>query len=116
MRQRFKGLLLIVILSFYATLYIATSPVAPCDADCEKVGKVDMDLTRRSYVYMVYRCGSFNSDTLCVMVKDTTGINWDLLADTTCQVAKKYELFDQTVMVYNTGVSPIDTLAWLKCR
>jgi hypothetical protein len=116
MRQRFKGLLLVIILSFYAALYVATSPSIPCDADCEKVGKVNMELTNRSYVYMVYRCGmTLTSDTLCVIVQDTTGINWNLLADTTCMIAKKYELNNQTVLIYNSGVFPVDTLATVKC-
>jgi hypothetical protein len=112
-------LLLACILGLYAFLYVATSYQAPCDGDCAVVEEVAIKLrkNRETYVYGAYRCG-FNrgTDTLCVYVKDTSGINWSLIADSTCFFANQVGLAQQKIFVLKSvpGLG-IDTLARKNC-
>lgn len=113
-----KLLLLPLLLFSFAFLFMATSKVLPCEGDCATVQDVYMALRngRESYVNYVYRCG-YNqvSDTLCIFVKDTTGINWNSLADTACMEASRRGLTRQKIFVIKDLSSPIDTLARIIC-
>lgn len=117
MRKR-KLLLLPIILTVYSLLFIATKPNYPCDGDCEKVNAFDNALrfNRESYIFGTQRC-SYNriSDSLCVLVRDTTGINWQLLADTACDIATQKGLLQQKIFILKLGTSPLDTVARKVC-
>jgi hypothetical protein len=110
--------LLPVILLGYTLLFMATKIAEPCDDDCQKVRAVDDALrtNREGYIYATGRC-SYNrvSDSLCVMVRDTTGIDWNLLADTACIIATQKGLPHQQIFVVKIGTSPMDTLAKKRC-
>lgn len=113
-----KLLLLPLLLFSFAFLFMATSKVVPCEGDCAIVQDVYQALRngRESYVNYVYRCG-YNqvSDTLCIFVKDTTGINWNSLADTACQEASQRGLSRQKIFVIKDLSSTTDTLARIIC-
>lgn len=112
-----KLLLLPVILLGYSLLYIATSYHAPCEGDCEKTTKVSQSLREnRPYVNNVYRCTyQPNSDTLCIYVNDTTGIDWNLFADTVCMTATQYGLPQQKIFVLKFSGAAYDTVAKKVC-
>jgi hypothetical protein len=117
MKPLTKSLILLVVIGFYSLLYIATTPPERCFEDCQKLSKLN-DLLRkdRNYLYGVHRCTSrYSLDTLCINVKDTTGVNWNLLADTVCLYAKSVGLSQQMVLVLNNAIYPPDTLARKKC-
>lgn len=115
--MRKNKLLLFSVLLGYAFLYIATSYHVPCEDDCEKTSNTYQALaTNRPYVITVRRCTyQAVSDTLCVFVRDTTGINWSLFADTACMTATQYGLPRQKILVVNIEVSPYDTVATKIC-
>jgi hypothetical protein len=110
-------LLFAVILFGYAFLYIATSYAAKCEDDCEKTSNTYQELVQtRPYVYSVRRCtNQAVSDTLCVYVRDTTGINWSLFADTACMVATQQGLPRQKIYVIKAGSLIHDTVAFKIC-
>ncbi len=113
-------ILALVILS-YAFMYTQTKDRYLCNDDCQKVNSVNTSLVKtRNYIYYVNRCGgqSPTSDTLCVFVKDTTGINWDLLADTACLVATQNGLYHQKLFICNwdTSTHSMDTLVRKQCQ
>lgn len=115
--RKIKLLILSLILIIYASLYIATSKDVPCEGDCEKLSQITYALSNsRTYVFGVYRCTQPRiSDSLCVYVKDTLGINWNLFADTVCIIATQHGLLQQKIFVLKTGTSPPDTLARKIC-
>lgn len=117
-RKLLCNLLLPSILGVYAFIFIATKIAEPCDDDCEKVREVSSLLynSRESYILSVGRC-SYNrvSDTLCILVRDTAGINWNLLADTSCAIATLKGLLHQKIFILKTGTSPLDTLVKKSC-
>ncbi len=116
----YKKLIFFAILFCYSFLYIATSRPFVCpDDDCEKMAGFQEALRngRESYVINAYRC-SFNriSDTICVYVRDTSGINWNLLADTACNIATQKGLLQQKIFLLKLGqVSPVDTVVRRQC-
>ena len=112
-----KHILLIIAVVFYSLLYVATSYPGSCLEDCQKITDLDTTLRKnRDYVYGVTRCTVYaGSDTLCVYVKDTTGINWNLLADTTCILATSKGLLRQKVFILKSATYPPDTLARKTC-
>ena len=115
MAKKYRWIVTFLTLIFYSLLYIATSRDT-CIDDCAKVTQVGQSLSSRNYVYAVYRCSYTHiSDTLCVFVKDTTGINWSLLADTTCMIASQYGLSRQKVFVIKNTIFPPDTVARVQC-
>jgi hypothetical protein len=67
-------------------------------------------------VYSANRCGSpyIPSDSICVYVKDTIGINWDIIADSTCYFATQAGLPQQKIFILKTGF-PTDTLVKRQC-
>lgn len=111
-------LILPVILLIYTFTFMATKPAGVCDDDCERVGAFSSQLYqgRESYVLASYRC-SFNriSDTLCITVRDTTGIDWNVLADTACAIATRNGLLHQQIYIFRTATTPLDTLAKKRC-
>lgn len=113
-----KILLLPLVLFSFAFLFMATSRVVPCEGDCAVVQDVSQALRngRESYVIYVNRCG-YNqvSDTLCIFVKDTTGINWNSLAEAACLEASQRGLTRQKIFVIKDLSSPTDTLARIIC-
>ena len=111
-----KLFILPLILIAYAFLYLATSKDIPCLADCEKIEKLNIALrqNRESYVHYANRCFR-QSDTLCIYVKDTLGINWNLFADTVCLLATQKDLLRQKIFILKTGRYPPDTLARKVC-
>ena len=115
--MQYKKPLFFLLLTGYALLYTATSKQVPCDDDCEKTGRVFQQLsTNRTYVYGVYRCTQPRpSDTLCVLVRDTSGINWNMFADTACKIATQQGLLQQKIFILKNGTNPYDTLAKKLC-
>jgi hypothetical protein len=111
------SLILSLTLLFYSVTYLATSKVVPCEGDCEKTYGLDTILRNKyNYYHGSYRCArTYSTDTLCVYVKDTIGINWDLFADTVCMYAKSVGLNRQQLLILNNGVLPPDTLARKQC-
>lgn len=116
-KNKHSILLLPIIVLLYAALYIATSYSVPCEGDCEKVSKVgDVLRNAKSYVYGAFRCTYLQgSDTLCIYVKDTIGVDWSRLADTTCFIAQENGLLQQKIFVVKNAVFPNDTVARKIC-
>ena len=113
--MKYSKFVFFAILFGYSFLYIATSK-SFCDEDCEKVGLVEEGLIGKSYVNYVGRCSySRVSDTLCVYVKDTTGVDWNHLADTTCVLAAQQGLLQQKIFILKYGTMSRDTLARKSC-
>jgi hypothetical protein len=112
-----KKLVLFLVLAGYAFLYVATTKQLPCDDDCEKTGNMYQDLSAgRTYVLGVFRCTYPRlSDSLCVFVRDTTGINWDLFADTACIAATRQGLLQQKIFVIKNVNLVTDTVARKVC-
>lgn len=111
-----RKLLFFGLLFCYAFMYIATTKKMPCEDDCEKVRSVRIAYENKSYVTSVNRC-SFPrvSDTLCIYVKDTIGVDWNHLADTTCIIATQQGLLQQKIFILKSGTIPFDTLARKIC-
>jgi hypothetical protein len=116
--RKIKLLILPLILLGYAFLYMATSvDKSICIDDCEKVHNLSEELhSTRDYVFAVSRCTNVAvSDTLCVYVKDTIGINWNLLADTVCMLATQKGLLRQKLFLMRTVNSIRDTILFKQC-
>ena len=111
------SLILSLTLLFYSVIYLATSKVLPCEGDCAKTYGLDTTLRNKySYFYGSFRCTrTYSTDTLCIYVKDTTGINWDLFSDTVCIYANCVGLSRQKIFILNNSVFPPDTLAQKQC-
>lgn len=105
------------ILAIYAFLYLATSVPDKCDDDCQKRANVFQQLlVNRPYVSNLYRCtNQANSDTLCVYVRDTTGIDWNLFADTVCMTTTQSGLPRQKIFVLKFTGAAYDTVAKKVC-
>jgi hypothetical protein len=119
MFKRFRYLFLSVILIGYAFLYMATSVQEPCEGDCLKVENFNTAIRKnRPYIFSSYRCSYQSvSDSLCVYVKDTSGVDWNLLADTACQVATQNGLPQQKIFILQVNASTtfIDTVVRKQC-
>ncbi|HWR32229.1 MAG TPA: hypothetical protein VN451_01785, partial [Chitinophagaceae bacterium] len=118
--RRNKYTILLFILTGYSFLFIATSVDKEiiCDSDCEKIYNLNQALIngRSSYIYGVSRCTRTNpSDTICVFVKDTIGINWNLLADTACILATQQGLLQQKIFILKNSQYPPDTVSRKQC-
>lgn len=115
MKKLTSKLILPAILAGYCLLYMATSVEKDCINCAEYQVLNDSLRNNRPYVLSVNNCGVVysNFDTLCIRVKDTTGINWMKLADTTCYYTKQQDLHTKRVYIiqYNTS----DTLAAVSC-
>src|SRR5688500_20385235 len=106
--KKLNWFILPLVLGSYAALYLATSYNKECTtADCEKLNDLQQSLSqnRGSYFYGVHRCTypQQSSDTLCVYVKDTLGINWNLFADTVWQTATNIGMLYPTVFIINNA-------------
>ncbi len=114
---KIRYLIFVLIFVVYSALHIATSYQAPCIDDCEKVSDFSKALTtNRDYVYGAYRCtNAAISDTLCVQVKDTIGINWNLLADTACILATQNGLPRQKLFFIRNSNAVRDTILVKQC-
>lgn len=117
MFKRYRFIFLTLILISYSLLYIATTKSFPCDSDCETMAAVDTLIQKnRDYVYTANRCYRPSSDSICVWVKDTSGIDWNLLADTVCQVASSKGLLQQYIIVLKVNSTGIpDTVVTKRC-
>lgn len=117
MKPLAKSLILFVAVAFYSFLYLATSYEVKCEDDCQKTNELYRLLANnRKYVFSVSRClPTYSTDTLCIGVRDTTGINWTLFADTVCAYASSVNLPRQTIFILNKDVFPNDTLARKQC-
>lgn len=116
--KNFKSAILTMILIVYALLYMATSKEPICLEDCQKIGDLNSALreNRESYFRYASRCTYYGqSDTICVSVKDTLGINWNLFADTVCLLATQKGLLRQKIFILKIGIYPPDTLARKVC-
>lgn len=115
--KKVRTIILSLILGSFALLYMATSVPDRCLEDCQKVNEFAIALTQnRGYIYGVYRCTrNANSDTLCVFARDTSIVNWNLLADTACTIAAQKGLFRQTIFFIDNRTLPLDTLAIKVC-
>ena len=118
MKPLTKGLILLVVVVFYSLIYLASRPPQRCDDNCQMLYRLDTTLINRfNYVYGSSRCTyRQNSDTLCIYVRDTTGINWDRLADTVCSFANSVGLYQQKIFLIRQRISsPADTVARKVC-
>jgi len=116
--KKSKVVVLALVLFFYAGLYLATTKKDVCiTGDCEKIFLVTEALRNaKSYVYSANRCTyRQGSDTLCIFVKDTTGVNWNALADTACLVAQDKGLLQQKIFIIKADHFPNDTVARKVC-
>ena len=114
-----KSLILFSVVIFYAFLYIATQPPDSyrCDEDCQRVFRLDTMLSNRfSYIYGVGRCTARPADSICIYLRDTTGIDWNRFADTVCSFANSVGLYRQRILLIRQGVAaPADTVARKNC-
>jgi hypothetical protein len=98
---------------------MATSIEEPCEGDCEKVQNFYTAIkNKRPYVLSVYRCSYQSlSDSLCVYVRDSNGVDWNLLADTACQIATQNGLPQQKIFILqaDTSTTLIDTVVRKQC-
>jgi hypothetical protein len=117
MKPLTKSLTLLVVAAFYFLLYIATKPAGTCDEDCQRIYQLDTTLqSRYRFFYNANRCTYRpNSDTLCIYVRDTTGVNWDRFADTVCMYANSIGLRQQQLFVIRNLNFPPDTVARKRC-
>jgi hypothetical protein len=116
MKPLTKSLILLAVVVFYAFLYWATSIDRKCDEDCQRIYQLDTILLNKyRYLYTVNRCGRAPTDTLCVYVRDTSGINWDRFADTVCTYANSVGLRQQQLFIIRNTSFPADTVARKKC-
>ncbi|MCX6316159.1 MAG: hypothetical protein NTW29_02635 [Bacteroidetes bacterium] len=116
--KRYRFLLLAFILFVYAFSFIATKRVELCTGDCEKVAifRNGFYPTRESYILGIGRCSDNRiSDTLCITVRDTSGIDWNVVADSACIYATRAGLPAQKIFIFRTGTNPPDTLAKKQC-
>lgn len=113
MSNKQKWLTFIAIVVFYCALAIATDRLPQCNDVCMKVYGVDTLLRKKTYVFWDSRT---NDTSFCVYVKDTTGINWNLLADTTCIIMNSQGLNHFHVFIIQNMIYPPDTVANKKCN
>ncbi len=109
------SVVLLLITVVYAFLFMATKRVLPCEGDCEKVSLADSRLRsgRESYILAVDRCLTYRvNDSLCIYVRDTTGIDWERLADTVCMTTTMVGLANQKIYIIKPGP---DTVARRTC-
>ena len=71
----------------------------------------------RDYVYYASWCNPpVHSDSICVWVKDTSGIDWNLLADTVCQVATLKGLLQKKIFILKSNSTGFpDTVVQKQC-
>lgn len=103
---------------FYFVTFIATKKNYPCNQDCENVVNFNNSIRkgREAYVVGAHRCSANPvSDTLCVFLNDTIGINIPLFADTACMLAVQNGLLRQKIIIMKNFSSPIDTLIKKDC-
>jgi hypothetical protein len=117
MKKKNSRFLLIVIICCYSLFYIATSvPDKDC-VPCNQIYALETELRDgRPYVLAVNSCNRQSTlDTLCIIVSDTTGINWNALADTACITSSLQNLPVKAFYVLKVGTVPRDTLARVTC-
>jgi hypothetical protein len=116
--KRSRWLLLALVIASYTFMYTQSDRYA-CDDDCKKVESLNNALVSgRTYIYSIGRCGvSRVSDTLCLLVKDTAAMDWNLLADTACLMATQNSLYHQKLFIitYDTVTQRLDTLLKKQC-
>ena len=112
MPGKFKWVILSVATVFYALLYLATTKDVPVSDFCSKSVIAGSMLSGRSYVYV---SGCCTDTALCVHVKDTTGIDWNLLADTACTYLHNEGLDHYRVFVIRHRSTGNDTVVNKKC-
>lgn len=117
MKRLTKILILPAVIIFYTLLYMASQYPVKCDENCSKQTTLDTTLRNKySYFYGVWNCARMpQSDTLCITVKDTVGINWDRFADTVCLYANSVGLQQRKIFMVNNLRYPPDTLARKQC-
>ena len=109
--KKLRWVILTTIVVFYAFIYLATSKQVPLSDFCEKASNT-ASMFQQSYVVGSNCC----SDTsFCVTVKDTTGVDWNALADTACLYLRTQGLTNCRVYVLQYTSIGIDTLANNKC-
>lgn len=115
--MKFPRTIFLALLILYGSLYIATTKHIPCEDDCERMLNAQKTISaNRPYVEGVSRCTYRQaSDTLCVYVRDTTGINWSLFADTACMAASQNGLPHQKIFILKWNSYPMDTLVKKVC-
>ena len=70
----------------------------------------------RDYILYARPCiPSPVNDTFCIIVKDTAGINWALLADTACMIAAQVGLPHQQIRIFKVAGATLDSLVWKTC-
>lgn len=117
-KKKNRFFILSIILIIYSLIFIATSKDVICEGDCEKINNFNSAIRngRESYVEWAFRCGPNQlHDEICILVKDTSGINWNLLADTACNLATQKGLLQQKIFIIKNFSSPPDTLARKVC-
>lgn len=115
--KKIKILIFPFIIVLYGLIYVATSVEKECLGDCETMMLFNEALREnRNYVHGASKCGrSAGSDTLCINVKDSIGINWNLLADTACMLATQKGLLRQKLFLIRTVNSIRDTILFKQC-
>ncbi len=117
MKKRKYNLLFVAIVVCYGLLYMATSvPDKEC-IPCNQLSALYQKLSvNKTYITQVNSCSLQNTvDTVCISVKDTTGVNWTALADTACLYSKQQNMPTKAVYILKDNVFPRDTLAAVIC-
>lgn len=117
MKPLTKVFIMLAVIGFYTLLYIGSSYPVRCEDDCQKVYQLDTTLSRKfDYFSWASRCTSSRvSDTLCIQVKDTIGIDWDRFADTVCLYARSVGLNQQKLFLIKWSSVSTDTVARKQC-
>ena len=111
------NLVLLLIISLYGLMYVATTKKQVCDGDCEKVFNLSSFFVKDSnYIYPLYSCGRITPyDSLCVNVKNSTYNNWNALADSICLIATQFGLPRRHIFIINNFGNIPDTVANKSC-
>ena len=114
---RYKAIIFTLLIMLYGFMYVATSYEPPCTGDCEIVRDIGIALREnRDYVNYTYRCGTRPaSDSLCVFVNPVTNVDWNLFADTVCNIASMKGLQQQKIFIITSGAFPADTVIRRSC-
>ena len=117
MKPLTKVFILTAVIVFYTLLYVGSSYPVKCEDDCQKVYQLDTTLSGKfDYFSSAVRCSNLPlSDTLCIRVKDTVGIDWDRFADTVCLYARSVGLYQQKLLLIKWSSASTDTVARKQC-
>lgn len=117
--MKMKFFFLLLIISLYGILYVATDKFPQCNGDCEKFEKLENYFLKDSnYIYSLRGCGrAMQFDSICIPIKDTiASINWNVFADSVCAIATQFGLPKRHIFIINNFSNPTDTSVQRSCQ